>query len=188
MAVAAYTGRGLLRKNPLLGSSLDIDPARAGVREQYMSVLYPEARQQASKGREGMVRTLSERYKRFGDPHTERLKQIRSELSTLTGEAGTLETEQLEAQKEGTRLKEKATTAASKKKKTFFLDYAGKRKYAKQERAARSEAEALKRAYLERKQRLMDIGAISTPLAEEQTKRERKLTERSDLYNLFLGV
>jgi len=81
MAISAYR-QGKLKKNPLLGSSLAVDPNRAQERKDFMS-LYGEAKEVAGEGRAGMVRRLSERYQKFGAPHVKQMEGFGAERDKL---------------------------------------------------------------------------------------------------------
>jgi len=83
MAISAYK-QGKLKKNPLLGTSLAVDPNREAERESFQA-LYGEAREIANEGRSGMVKRLSERYQDFGRPHVAEMGRLGAERSRLAG-------------------------------------------------------------------------------------------------------
>jgi hypothetical protein len=85
MAVSAYRG-GQLKKNPLLGTALGVDPSRAGERERF-SQLHTEAKGMAGKGRAGMESSLARRYARFSETNQAALGSLGGQYRSLQDEA-----------------------------------------------------------------------------------------------------
>lgn len=95
MPVSAYDQSGRLKKHALAGTSLAVDPDRAEQRSQFQE-LHKEARTAGAKGRETMVNTLTDRYKKFGNPQMERLSEIAEQKQGFETQAAGLRDRKLE--------------------------------------------------------------------------------------------
>lgn len=91
MALSAYR-HGLLKKNPLLGTSFLVDPDMAVARARFMEL----HRAANTEGREGMLARLANEYRQFGASHQARLQEIAAAKSPLA--YGSPERNELEAE------------------------------------------------------------------------------------------
>jgi len=212
MAISAYR-QGKLKKNPLLGSSLAVDPNREQERKDFMS-LYGEAKQIAGEGRAGMVRRLSERYQKFGAPHVQQMEGFGTERDKLAAidtskermgakkeyaaaQAGKTAADAPRLSKKGwLKYDERFTTEQKKllsadRKARFGVKGAQQqwsRKVAEARKYYAGQAAQKKEAYeglvAENTARVAQIGTLTGKYNEQRGL----LQARADQYNRFLGV
>lgn len=213
----AYDTQGRLKKHPLLGTALGVDPSRAEEREQFLT-LHKEATSIAGEGRKGMEGRLASRY----------AERTASEQQALGG----LGSQYAELQKQGASLrdpskdKELAEAVASSRadwsnvqsakklvqitpelqtkfKEQMGLDPRGFRKWKRKHKTPISRAEAIQKHFggklseveLQQKEyeeeleeKASALQAQGAPIAAEMQRRKGKLEDMIYSYNMFLGV
>lgn len=204
--LSAYS-HGNLKKNPLLGTSLAVDPNRQAMRQGFND-LYSEAKSRGTgEGRSGMLSELASQYASLGQYHSPRLAQIPNEYADIATEASSYS-----SPKEIERLSKRSTTAQKylddlskitkgKKKIKLIPAYKSEIDAAYKEAGRPGDKNRFTRDYLSnmasefktytsaasaKSQKLHDERYI--PLAEEETQRRRSLQDRADLFNAFLGI
>jgi len=215
MAVSAYNSEGNLKKNPLLGTSLAVDPNRKGMRQGFLD-LYGEAKQRAGEGREGMLRRLSERNASLGAANQAELEGIPKKLKFLEDEAASyVDEDKLEdlTKRASTAQKwieeqNKAQGARGYKGTTIKSDYDKEIQDAwknldwgdQRKRQSYGDYNKFKEIYLEDmvnqlneytgnvNSRVASLNKLQyLPLLEQQRLVTKTLNDRADLYNAFLG-
>lgn len=215
MALSAYSSEGNLKKNPLLGTSLAVDPRRKAMRQGFLD-LYGEAKKSAGEGRGGMLRRLSERNAALGAANQADLERIPKQLQQLQDEASSYVdedklkdlTERAATAEKWMEDQNKAQSARGYKgahiKSEYDkeiqdawknLDWADQRK-----RQSYGDYNRFKEVYLEDmvnqlsnyrnsvNSRVASLNKLQyLPLLEQQKLVTKTLNDRADLYNAFLG-
>jgi len=206
MAISAYRD-GRLKKNPLLGTSLAVDPNRQVMRQGFMDLYSTAKGRGVAEGRPGMLAELADQYSRLGQIHQPRLAQIPQEYTDIATEASSYSNPEDLA-----RISQRSTTAQKyledlskitkgKKKINLSSEYKNEIDAAYKEAGSPGDKDRFTKEYLsnmssELKAYQDQASAKAqqlhtykyTPLAEEETQRRRILQDRADLFNAFLGM
>ena len=224
MAFSAYDAQGRLRKHPLQGTSLGVDPKRKTERKQFRE-LHTEAMGIGHLGREGMKERLKGRFRSFGQPQVQRLGALAEQRGGLEqqfqGFQNPEEEQRLVSEIERySDLFDQVPTVGGEGAQYSFGWYARLPKDAKGEVQAHfdsltkkqrtiqgieqwdpevfsasyfrdqgAKAETAHKEYLANVSTEVDrINQEFIPIQEETIEREQRLSDRIDLYNLFLGA
>lgn len=209
MAISAYR-EGRLKKNPLLGTSLAIDPNRVAMRSGYQDLI-KEARATANEGREGMLRRLSERYGSLQAEHQPRLTAIPKEIAALEADARTwIDYDKYQKMQQRAGSANKYLTELGRSDPSMGYQPMIEGDFKTEVDAAFKEAKktnprldkaTFSRDYMTKavrdlsefesgiQARIADVNARQYfPLKEEAALRQKTLRDRADLYNAFLGM
>lgn len=166
MAVSAYDPSGRLKKHALLGTSFAIDPTQAEKRRKFKD-LYEEARLQDTKSREATKGRLSARLKGYEQEQASRLAKIAEQKMGFEEELANLKTPE-------ERLASYTFIPPT------FAPAPGE--------ITERKLNLLQRFRQEYANRRGELGAAYSALQKEEEERSRRLKDRLELYNMFLGA
>jgi len=204
--ISAYRD-GRLKKNPLLGTSLAVDPNRQAMRQGFMDLYGLAKNRGVGEGRPGMLAELADQNARLGQIHAPRLAQMPQAYTDIATEAGSYsdpkEIERLSGRSTSAQkyLDDLAKITKGKKKINLHPDYKVEIDTAYREAGSPGDKDRFTKSYLssmasEYKAYTDQAAAKAqalhttkyTPLVEEETERRRILQDRADLFNAFLGM